>query len=284
MKLLAISRSSEFSPNMVENDAAILASVVRILRLRGHEAVCLSEQDFVQTYSDATAEWDFQLVIGMERGAETLRLLSEAETLRGIPVINSAVGIARASRVNQTLLFRSHSIPMPDSWIIPDETPLPEGFPCWLKRGEGCAQVRDDVVFVPDAEKAASALSAFRRRGVMSPIVASRHLDGDLVKFYGVEGTDFFAWKYAAVGQGKFGLEARNGEPHGYPFSVERLRQTATRAARILSLPVYGGDAVVSPDGGIRIIDFNDWPSFSSCCEQAAEAIAQRIDAVLAAR
>lgn len=29
----------------------------------------------------------------------------------------------------------------------------------------------------------------------------------------------------------------------------------------MLNVPVYGGDCVVSEDGSIRIIDFNDWPS-----------------------
>ena len=35
--------------------------------------------------------------------------------------------------------------------------------------------------------------------------------------------------------------------------------------------------ALFLPTGEIRIIDFNDWPSFAPCCEQAAEAIATLI-------
>ena len=31
-----------------------------------------------------------------------------------------------------------------------------------------------------------------------------------------------------------------------------------------------GGDCIVAPDGQIRIIDFNDWPSFAPCRTEAA--------------
>lgn len=38
---------------------------------------------------------------------------------------------------------------------------------------------------------------------------------------------------------------------------------------------VYGGDCIVRPDGTFCVIDFNDWPSFSRCRGEAAEAIAR---------
>ena len=41
-------------------------------------------------------------------------------------------------------------------------------------------------------------------------------------------------------------------------------------------MPIYGGDAVIRPDGRFFLIDFNDWPSFGSCTQAAAEAIATR--------
>ena len=45
----------------------------------------------------------------------------------------------------------------------------------------------------------------------------------------------------------------------------------------MLVVDVYGGDAIVAPDGTIRIIDFNDWPSFAPCCQDGGKAIAQAI-------
>ena len=39
----------------------------------------------------------------------------------------------------------------------------------------------------------------------------------------------------------------------------------------------YGGDCIVDEDGTIRIIDFNDWPSFAPCRDTAAKYIAESI-------
>jgi hypothetical protein len=51
------------------------------------------------------------------------------------------------------------------------------------------------------------------------------------------------------------------------------MKEICDEAAKILQIPVYGGDCIVSADGSFKIIDFNDWPSFSSCREDAARAI-----------
>ena len=40
-------------------------------------------------------------------------------------------------------------------------------------------------------------------------------------------------------------------------------------------MKIYGGDCIVSDDGQIRIIDFNDWPSFAPCRNEAAPHIAR---------
>ena len=60
-------------------------------------------------------------------------------------------------------------------------------------------------------------------------------------------------------------------------MTAEALKALADRAAEVSGFTVYGGDAIVSADGSIRIIDFNDWPSFSPCRRQAAAAIAARL-------
>ena len=44
-----------------------------------------------------------------------------------------------------------------------------------------------------------------------------------------------------------------------------------------MQVPIYGGDAVIDEKGKIWFIDFNDFPSFSSCRDQAARAIAERV-------
>ena len=61
--------------------------------------------------------------------------------------------------------------------------------------------------------------------------------------------------------------------PQGYP----QVAEAAARLARLVGIQVYGGDAVLLSDGTFAIIDFNDWPSFSSCREEAAAAICRLI-------
>jgi hypothetical protein len=51
------------------------------------------------------------------------------------------------------------------------------------------------------------------------------------------------------------------------------LKQAALRLATSLSVPVFGGDAILSADGTLHIVDFNDWPSFAPCISEAANAI-----------
>ena len=75
----------------------------------------------------------------------------------------------------------------------------------------------------------------------------------------------------------KYGKEKHNGKPRGYGFSEENLKESLDEAAEALGMYIYGGDAVVRPDGSIVVVDFNDFPSFASCCRTAAEAIVTRV-------
>ena len=52
--------------------------------------------------------------------------------------------------------------------------------------------------------------------------------------------------------------------------------------ARLTNIDVYGGDCIVDHEGRFFIIDFNDWPSFSACKEQAADSISQLVNGLLA--
>jgi hypothetical protein len=56
-----------------------------------------------------------------------------------------------------------------------------------------------------------------------------------------------------------------------------RTRRLAEFAARGLDIGIYGGDAIVAPDGSLSIIDLNDWPSFAPCRGAAAYAIARHV-------
>lgn len=213
----------------------------------------------------------------MARDRATVNRLKELED-KGALVVNSAYGIDNCVRKEMTELLIANGVPHPESFIIPtDGAFTPDVFPCWIKRGNSHAIVKEDVVYVECKEEAEHVMADFRRRGIPVAVV-NEHLVGDLVKFYGVLGTDFFYTFYPSEqSHSKFGLEAINGETRGYPFDVKKLQEYGNRAATALDVPIYGGDCVVSKTGEIRIIDFNDWPSFARCREEAAPKIAECI-------
>jgi hypothetical protein len=98
------------------------------------------------------------------------------------------------------------------------------------------------------------------------------------VKFYGVRGTSFFYWFYPMEsGHSKYGAEAINGMPAKVPFDQEHLVDICSRASEILDVMIYGGDCIISSEGEIRIIDFNDWPSFAPCRQEAGPYIAKAV-------
>ena len=64
-------------------------------------------------------------------------------------------------------------------------------------------------------------------------------------------------------------------DSEGYPFDEKKLHALAEHAAETLGVSIYGGDAIISPNGTITLIDLNDWPSFAPCRGAAAHAIAK---------
>ncbi len=84
MRILAVARGEEFSPNLVDNDAKILAEVVKNLRLSGHEVEVISESQLTGAeHVDAV----FQMCRS-ERAVASLHRLDE----RGVRIINSPQG------------------------------------------------------------------------------------------------------------------------------------------------------------------------------------------------
>lgn len=271
MNIIGVSRGSIFSPNHIDNDAAIFQAVVENLRLAGHQVSTYTEEEFVN--QEICGAYIFQMV--RSQAAIRRLLLLEQE---GSRIVNAPQGVLNCIRKPMTELLLQHGIAYPPSFILPtDQSFSVKNFPCWIKRGDAHAMIKSDVVFVETKEEADKVLKEFHTRGIPEAVV-NLHLVGDLIKFYGVAGTDFFYTFYPTEqSHSKFGLEAINGESRGYPFNKQTLQELATEAAHILRVPIYGGDCVVAEDGSIHIIDFNDWPSFARCREEAAKAIAEGI-------
>ena len=298
-RLVGVCRGNEYSPNCVDNDAAIMNAVKTNLEALGAEVEMLGEKDFytkaetveaamqraadngvVENPDEAAVKTGVDAFFSMARSKRALDALDRVERHGGKTVVNSSRGVDRCIRRTMTEMFIEGGVAYPESRIIEKGGTMPDGvdYPCWLKRGDGCAQRKEDTCYVQSAGEAERLLRDFWQRGVES-VVVNRHLPGDLIKFYGVEGTDFFYWFYPSKcgHRSKFGLEVINGDARGIRFDTNLLKQEADKAARMLGVPVYGGDCVVADDGTLKIIDFNDWPSFAPCREEAAFNIAMAI-------
>ena len=276
IKIAGVMRAGAYSPNHIGNDAAIFNAVADHLRKRGCEVNVYSEDEFQR------AEITEDVVLNMCRERESVAKLQSLEE-QGKLVINSGFGIENCTRERMTRILMGSGIPYPESLMVNTDEAVVEAMEkanmdrAWIKRGDFHAMHKEDVSFVRHAQEAQEVLQEYFLRGIKRAVI-NRHLEGDLIKFYGVQGTDFFYWFYPSdVFHSKFGLEVINGVPKGLPFSVGHLKQISDEAARVLDVPVYGGDCVVQDDGQILIIDFNDWPSFAPCCQDAAYKIAELI-------
>ena len=267
-KTLLIQRALCYSPSSEEKDLAVLQEVGSLLE----DATIISEDDFVNCFNTYNQSVSSELVdsanvycqiISMARSTKALECLEQLEQ-SGIQVLNPSAGVWACQRSNIDKVMRENHLPFP-----PDEGN--DGY--WVKRADASAQSKEDVCFCQDWTEVENVKSAFMQRGIIN-IVVQAHVKGDVVKFYGVEDTDFFRYYYSGDDtETKFGDEERNGKPQYYPFSSSNLQADAEKLACLLQTPIYGGDAIVREDGSYVIIDFNDFPSFSRCREEAAKAI-----------
>jgi hypothetical protein len=274
--LAGIRRGNEFSPNHIGNDAAIFQLTADHLRRLGCEVNEYIESDLLLDLPKEKA------VFNMVRDWRSIRKLQKLED-RGWFVVNSGYGIENCTREKMTRLMIENDIPHPKSLIIHTADDPTEALSncdfsnCWIKRGDFHAIHREDVTYVRNLEEAVGIIKEFALRDIHT-VVVNEHLKGDLVKFYGVAGTDFFYRFYPSdISHSKFGLEVINGAAKGISFDEDKLRETCHRAAAVLGVEIYGGDCIIDEDGTARIIDFNDWPSFAPCRQEAAPYIAGRI-------
>lgn len=266
--ILAIKRASRYSPNSVEKDAAIMDAVCAGLRARGHGVRCE-----VETRDGGVPE-GLEACISMGRMDETILRLREMKR-RGVVVVNDPDGVEQCChRLWLADALRRAGVPQP---------PVDGDCGYWLKRADGCAEAKGDVRYAATADERDRARAEMAADGV-GGILVQAHVEGDLVKFYGVAGTGFFRAYYPGDdGESKFGDERLNGKPHHYAFDTAALHRAGEAAARAACTDVYGGDAIVGADGTLCVIDFNDWPSFSRCRAEAAEAIVEAVERKMAA-
>lgn len=274
--IAGIMRAGAYSPNHIGNDAAIFNATAEQLRKRGCTVNIYSEEQF---NSGKVKE---RIILNMCREQESIKRLQDLED-DGCIVINSGYGIENCTRERMTRILLGNGIPYPDSIIVNTAEAVIGQLKkadinnCWIKRGDFHAMHKEDVSYVRHAEEAQEVLQEYFYRGIKRAVI-NRHLVGDLIKFYGINNSPFFYWFYPFdEGHSKYGLEAINGKSKGIDFDIEHLKDICHGAADALGVEIYGGDCIVSPEGDIRIIDFNDWPSFAPCRNEAAPFIAKSV-------
>ena len=267
-------RAGVFSPNRIGSDAAIFNVVAEQLRKRGCEVKLYNEEQFL---SGAVTE---NVIINMCREPQSIELLQELED-KGALVINSGYGIENCARERMTRILLGSNIPYPESIIVNTDEGIRDTLTrmhmdrCWIKRADTQSLHKEDVSYVRNPEEAQEVLQEYFLRGIKRAVIC-RHLEGDLLKFYGVAGTpffySFFPYQAAAARDPRNGAPLEDNTP---VFDQSQLERICNRAADILDVRIYGGDAIVGADGSVRIIDFDDFPSFSPCRTEAAPYIAK---------
>lgn len=272
--IAGVMRAGAYSPNHIGNDAAIFNAAADELRKRGCIVNIYSEEQF------QSSDIKERVILNMCREKESIKKLEMLEEDDRL-VINSGFGIENCTRERMTRILLGNNIPYPDSLIVNtnedvrDELRKANFGSCWIKRGDFHAMHKEDVSYCRHIEEAQEMLHEYFYRGIKRAVI-NRHLQGDLIKFYGVAGQDFFYWFYPFdEGHSKYGHEAINGKSQGLHFEEDYLREICHAASEKLDVKIYGGDCIVAPDGSIRIIDFNDWPSFAPCRQEAAPYIAK---------
>lgn len=275
-----IYRELAHSPGRETDDAEILRATARKLEDRGFRVDLKTAEEIAGSAEEPPA---FLFVM-----CERLGILATLERWQeqGVCQVNSGSAIRNTYRDRMLPLFERNRVPFPASVLVPTALPIPreKAFReaptgCWVKRGDVHSTQPGDVVFAPDPESLARALTAMAGRGIERAVL-QEHIAGDLIKFYGVgdvgdrgtagseESGGWFQWFYH-----------RDQKLEGYPFDVSALAGAASRAAASLGLEVFGGDAIATRDGRILVIDLNAWPSFALYRDVASERIASYLAA-----
>jgi hypothetical protein len=260
---LGIYREPAYSPGRHNsNDAKILRLVGMALE---RENIPLK----LTTIDEARNCWkDASLIFSMCQGPDAIAELTEWQS-SGALICNDPAASRATYRDFLCRLMLENHLAFPKSVEVKTDgsedlkllEPFFENDGAWLKRDDVHATQAGDVLRIEKAPLLPAALKQFSSRGLKKAVLQA-HCAGDEVKFYAVRGDGLF-WPYYPK------------ECEGYPFVEQELQRIAEQAAAALDIAIYGGDAIISSDGKITLIDLNDWPSFAPCRGAAASAIAR---------
>lgn len=265
VKVLGIFRESTNSPGREQDDALILKAVTEELTKDGDETHLVEPETIANINPE---EWD--IVMPMCENEPALKAIKKWKSPL---LVNTVEAVLNCYRTNMTPLIQSCKDIHPHTVLLPVRDLLGKAPACykkgigvWVKRGDVHNTCDHDVVYVKDWEKDAPAVfEDFSSRGIKE-VAVQEHIPGDLIKFYGVGPYEWFDWFYH-----------KPEEAEKYQFSIEELEHNAGVIAKKVGLEIYGGDAIVTKEGQIFIIDINSWPSFARVRDVVKTHIARHI-------
>ena len=110
-RIAGVTRSNQYSPNHIGNDAAIFNETLRHLREAGCEVTVYDETEFI------AADIKESFVFNMARNKEAIAKLIDLEK-RGVVVVNSGNGIENCTREQMTRLLIANDVPHPRRLIV----------------------------------------------------------------------------------------------------------------------------------------------------------------------
>ncbi len=264
--VFGIFREKSHSPRREYDDEAILRQTARFLSDSPEIDVELFlPEEFLHTNLDVLPA----LIFFMCEEAPYLERLRQMNLDHGCVLVNTVHAVENTFRDKMVEILsgqpffpesKLHEISMPAS--------LDDSRQCWLKRGDYHATCDDDVIFVEDKDSLPAAMAKFSARNIKKVLV-QEHVPGDIIKFYCIRDSQaghtwWFKWFYH-----------KEQDLKEYAFSSTMLEDNCIMAGDLMGLDIYGGDAIVTAEGEIFVIDVNAWPSFALFRQEAAGFIAQ---------
>lgn len=272
MKALGIFREIQNSPNRESDDALILKAVMDQLSILKTRTTVITPEEF-----DGADVSGYDIIVPMCETYPRLMRLKKIEAETGVVVVNPSDSVLGCYRTRMLVSFaNTPGLSYPATEVrrtSADANAAPPAFEAdggyWVKRGDVHNTCTYDVVFARDWKEVDAIRREFESREI-NDMAVQRHTDGDLIKFYGVGPGQWFTWFYHDPSTAR-----------RLPFELEDLAAQAELAAKAVNVEIFGGDAIITPEGQIFVIDINSWPSFARVRAEASVQIARRLRARL---